>query len=94
MAARFRRFVDFCTADPARYQLLFQRTLPGFEPSPRSYAPAMRALDGARELLARTLQVDPGVDVPRPQTEELARRAGAAPGLRAPRRAGSASSAG
>jgi len=37
----------------ARYQLLFQRTLPGFEPSPQSYAPAVRALDGTRELLAR-----------------------------------------
>jgi AcrR family transcriptional regulator len=31
-------FMRFCTADPARYQLLFQRTIPGFEPSPESYA--------------------------------------------------------
>lgn len=48
----FRRFVEFCTTDPARYQLLFQRTLPGFEPSTESYGPAVSALDGARELLA------------------------------------------
>jgi AcrR family transcriptional regulator len=32
-----RTFFDFCTEDPERYQLLFQRTLPGFEPSPESY---------------------------------------------------------
>ena len=33
-------FFDFCTADVARYQLLFQRTIPGFEPSPESWAVA------------------------------------------------------
>ena len=53
LLARLRRFVDFCTADLARYQLLFQRTLPGFEPSPESYAAAVRALGGTREVLAR-----------------------------------------
>ena len=42
LAAYARRFVEFCTGYPARYQLLFQRTLPGFEPSPESYAPAIR----------------------------------------------------
>ena len=52
MAASARRFFDFCTSDPARYQLLFQRSIPGFEPSPESYAPAVRALAGAREMLA------------------------------------------
>lgn len=52
LLASVRRFFDFCTSDPARYQLLFQRPLPGFEPSLESYAPAQRALDGARELLA------------------------------------------
>ena len=29
LAATARRFAGFCTSDPARYQLLFQRTLPG-----------------------------------------------------------------
>jgi AcrR family transcriptional regulator len=48
-----RRFVEFCTSDTARYQLLFQRAIPGFEPSAESYAPAVRALDGARQRLAR-----------------------------------------
>jgi hypothetical protein len=53
LVATARRFAGFCTADPARYQLLFQRTLPGFEPSPQSYAPAVRALEGLRDTLAR-----------------------------------------
>jgi AcrR family transcriptional regulator len=52
LAGYVRRFVEFCTGDPARYQLLFQRTLPGFEPSPESYAPAVHALSTAQELLA------------------------------------------
>lgn len=47
-----RRFFEFCTSDSARYQLLFQRTLPGFEPSPQSYALAVRALEAAWEWLA------------------------------------------
>jgi AcrR family transcriptional regulator len=52
LVASARRFAEFCTSDPSRYQLLFQRSLPGFEPSAESYAPAVRALAGARELLA------------------------------------------
>jgi AcrR family transcriptional regulator len=30
------RIVDFCVANPARYHLMLQRTLPGFEPSEES----------------------------------------------------------
>jgi AcrR family transcriptional regulator len=41
----------FAMADPARTQLLFQRTVPDFEPSPASYAMAVRALDDTRDLL-------------------------------------------
>ncbi len=52
LVAGARRFAEFCTSDLERYQLLFQRCVPGFEPSPQSYAPALRALDGAREVLA------------------------------------------
>lgn len=52
LAASLRRFARFCTADLARYQLLFQRTIPGFEPSPQSYEPAVQALESSRELLA------------------------------------------
>ena len=32
------RFTAFCMADPVRYQLLFQRTIPGFAPSEASMA--------------------------------------------------------
>ena len=52
LVASLRRFVRFCTADLPRYQLLFQRTIPGFEPSPESYAPAVRALELSAEVLA------------------------------------------
>ncbi len=52
LVAYVQRFVEFCLADTARYQLLFQRTLPEFEPSPESYEPAVRALGQLREVLA------------------------------------------
>lgn len=41
-------FVEFCTSDPVRYQLLFQRTVPGFEPSPESWAVAVELYDQMR----------------------------------------------
>jgi AcrR family transcriptional regulator len=45
-------FVDFCVEDPARYQLLFLRTLPGFEPSPEAYAVAVDVLERSAAMLA------------------------------------------
>lgn len=54
-----RRFVEFCTADVARYQLLFQRVIPGFEPSAESYAHAVRALDATRHRLIEVGITDP-----------------------------------
>ena len=45
------RFVGFCTDDVPRYQLLFQRTVPGFEPSAAAFAPATRSLDLLRGQL-------------------------------------------
>jgi AcrR family transcriptional regulator len=47
-----RAFTELAVEDVARAQLLFQRTLPGFEPSPESYALAARFLDEARRRLA------------------------------------------
>lgn len=44
-------FVRFCVEDPPRTQLLFLRTIPGFQPSPDSYALAELTL----RRLARTL---------------------------------------
>jgi len=59
LAGGVRRFVEFCTSDVARYQLLFQRTIPGFEPTPESFAPAVRALDALHERLALNGITDP-----------------------------------
>jgi AcrR family transcriptional regulator len=47
-----RDFLQFCTADPVRYQLLFQRTIPDFEPSAESYAFAVEGLELVRSQLA------------------------------------------
>ena len=46
-------FVAFAAQDQARYQLLFLRTIPGFQPSPDSYAPAVQVLAAVRTTLAR-----------------------------------------
>lgn len=60
LIAGTHRFADYCVENPARYQLLFQRTIPNFEPSPESYAHAVSALERARSRLRRA-----GVDDPR-----------------------------
>ena len=52
-------FARFCTEDPARYQLMFQRTIPGFEPSPESFALSVRGLEGVRQLLETSGITDP-----------------------------------
>jgi AcrR family transcriptional regulator len=46
-----RTFFDFAVADPARNQLMNQRTIVGFEPSPESYAPSVATLDVMRTAL-------------------------------------------
>lgn len=46
-----RLFAEFCTSDIARYQLMFQRTIPGFEPSPESYALAVETLEALGQHL-------------------------------------------
>ena len=56
-----RAFVEFCTEDPARYQLLFQRTVPGFEPSAESYAISVAGLQSTMDRLARLGFDDPEV---------------------------------
>lgn len=52
LMADAQKFIEFCVSDVARYQLLFQHSVPGFSPSPQSYAPAVRALELTREHLA------------------------------------------
>jgi len=45
-------FVDHCVARPAAYHLMFQGTVPGFEPSEESHAVALTVLDELLERLA------------------------------------------
>lgn len=54
-----RYYVEFCVQDPVRYQLMFQRTIPGFEPSAESFAISVGSLEAAREHL-----VSLGIDRP------------------------------
>jgi AcrR family transcriptional regulator len=48
-----RRSLAFMVEEPARYQLLFHRTIPGFTPSPGSYAESVQQLDRARAWFDR-----------------------------------------
>ncbi len=59
LKAGIRLWFDFCLADPVRYQLMFQRSVPGFEPSPESYALAQARLAAAGRVLN-----DAGVTAP------------------------------
>lgn len=52
LRAQAHAFVQFCIEDPVRHQLLFQRTIPGFEPSPQSYADATEGLALIRATVA------------------------------------------
>lgn len=44
--------VQFSSDDIVRHQMLFQRTIPGFEPSPEAFAFALDFYEVARQLLA------------------------------------------
>jgi AcrR family transcriptional regulator len=55
-----RALLLFATDDPVRNQLLFQRTIPGFEPSPDSYAPAVALSARVASLIAELGVPDPG----------------------------------
>jgi len=47
-----RVFVEFSAENVERYQLLFQRTIPDFQPSPESYALAVQVFDQMRARFA------------------------------------------
>ncbi|HLY34625.1 MAG TPA: TetR/AcrR family transcriptional regulator [Jatrophihabitantaceae bacterium] len=51
LRAGCRHFLEFCVREPVRYQLLFQPSVPGFEPS----AESMRVAEAALGYLARWL---------------------------------------
>lgn len=46
------QFFDYSVADPAWFQLLNQRLVPGFEPSAESYAPSLAVIELLREEMA------------------------------------------
>ena len=48
-----RTYFDFATEDLVRNQLMNQRTIPGFEPSPQAYAPAVEALESLRVVMVK-----------------------------------------
>jgi AcrR family transcriptional regulator len=55
-----RLFVTFAAEDQARYELLFMRTIPGFEPSPESYAVAVEVFAKGRAALTAAGLSDDG----------------------------------
>jgi AcrR family transcriptional regulator len=55
-----RAFADFALEDPARNSLLFRRVIPGFEPSPESYAPAVDALSRVAAVMNEAGVTDSG----------------------------------
>ena len=50
-------YVEFALEDPVRFQLLSQRTIPGFEPSEQAYALAQEAYDHAYSALTAAVEV-------------------------------------
>ena len=53
-------WVDFALEDPTRYALLFQRPIPGYEPSAEAYAYAQAVFGRVVEHLDAAGVVDPG----------------------------------
>jgi AcrR family transcriptional regulator len=53
-------FVAFAVEDPARYELLFERHLPGFAPSPESYAIAEQVLGRVYKVINESGVTDQG----------------------------------
>jgi AcrR family transcriptional regulator len=53
-------FADFALEDPARNSLLFRRVIPGFEPSPESYALAVDALSRVVAVMNEAGVTEPG----------------------------------
>jgi AcrR family transcriptional regulator len=64
LRGRMRMFIAFCVADPARYQLLLERPVPGFEPAPESFQITVDALAATRaDLEAAGVHGEPAVDM-------------------------------
>jgi len=52
LIATARAFVEFCDEDHPRFQLLFQHSIPGWEPSAEAYASAVGNFEQMRSQLA------------------------------------------
>lgn len=61
-------FARWCVAHPIYCQLLFWRTVPGFEPSPEAYAPSVESLQDLRDALR--VAVEAGLLSPGAASEE------------------------
>lgn len=48
-----RAYLEFCAADLARYQLMFTRAIPGWEPGPEAYAASVSSYQRMAEWMAR-----------------------------------------
>ena len=53
LVATARAFIEFCDEDHPRFQLLFQHSIPGWEPSPEAYASAVENFEQMRRQLAQ-----------------------------------------
>ncbi|MFA9445680.1 TetR/AcrR family transcriptional regulator [Egicoccus sp. AB-alg6-2] len=53
LTASIEAFLDFCTASVARFQLLFTRAVPGWQPSPDAYAVSVATYAAMTARLAR-----------------------------------------
>lgn len=60
LRALAHRAMAFMAEEPARYQLLFHRTIPGFTPSPGSYAVSVQQLERTRAWFDRNGYGAPG----------------------------------
>ena len=64
LRGRMRLFIAFCVADPVRYQMVFERPVPGFEPAPESFHITAAALAGTRaDMQAAGVAGEPALDM-------------------------------
>jgi AcrR family transcriptional regulator len=66
-----RAIVRWCVENPALAQLLYWRVVPGFEPSPDTFAASHEQMAAMREALAETVRC--GQLIPQAATDEAAR---------------------
>jgi AcrR family transcriptional regulator len=64
LRGRMRLFTAFCVADPVRYQIILERPVPGFEPTPESFQITATALASTRaDMQAAGVTGEPALDM-------------------------------